>query len=161
MPVYLLTHHAYASWMPDRPQGYVRRNKGILPSDNQMAGRYRRQAKHAEVVFDDDDGWLLIETADGLCRDNEWLLYEMVVVSSHTHILLGWKSEEEVRSVSNQLKRRCGSALSKQANRPGPWYSRGFSRKQVKHDSHFQHLLQNYLPSHGDIRYTIWKSKRK
>ena len=33
MPVYLFTFHAYGSWLPDNPRGYVRRKEGIQPQD--------------------------------------------------------------------------------------------------------------------------------
>jgi hypothetical protein len=29
MPVYLFTYHAYRSWMPDRPEGFVQEGRGI------------------------------------------------------------------------------------------------------------------------------------
>jgi hypothetical protein len=41
MPCYLFTYHAYLSWMPDRPQGYVRRKKGIFPPDEEKAEAYK------------------------------------------------------------------------------------------------------------------------
>jgi hypothetical protein len=51
MPCYLFTYHAYGSWMPDRPQGYVRRGKGILPTDTRMAERYRKNTKYDKAPF--------------------------------------------------------------------------------------------------------------
>lgn len=38
MPVYLFTFHSHGSWLPDRTQGYTRRQQGILPADPYMAG---------------------------------------------------------------------------------------------------------------------------
>jgi hypothetical protein len=37
MPCYLFTWHAYATWLPDRKQGYVEKGRGILPPDKAAA----------------------------------------------------------------------------------------------------------------------------
>ncbi len=157
MPVYLLTYHAYRSWMPDRRQGYVKRGQGILPRDDETARVYNRRAKHPPVQFDEEQRRLLIETAATVCRECQWELYEMVAVSSHVHLLLGWRSDLAVQAVSNRLKRRLGAARSKAADKPGPWFSRGLSRKRVADESHFGHLCRAYLPQHGSIRWSLLK----
>ncbi len=154
MPVYVFTFHAYRSWMPDRPRGYVRRNVGLLPPDPQAARRYALRAKHAEVHFDEQHCWRLVDAAGEVCAEQHWELYEATAVPSHTHLLVGWRSAEPWKSVSNRLKRRLGAALSKLLNRPGPWFSRGSSRKRVRNRAHFQHLMEKYLPQHGPIRWT-------
>jgi hydroxypyruvate reductase len=145
--------------MPDRPQGYVRRKEGLLPADPQAAERYALQAKHAEVQFDEPQRWRLVETADEVCAEHDWELYEATADPSHTHLLVGWRSEELWKSVSIRLKQRLGSALSKLMNRPGPWFSRGSSRKRVCNREHFRYLMEKYPPKHGPIRWTLRKHR--
>ena len=70
MPVYLFTFHAYRSWMPDRPQGYVRHEAGLLPPDPQAARRYARQAKHVEVQFNERQRWRLVDSAGEVSPDS-------------------------------------------------------------------------------------------
>lgn len=154
MAVYLFTYHAYRSWMPDRSPGYVVKGRGILPTDREQARIYESRAVHAPVVFSDIMCSAFIDATDAICRDNNWLLYEAVVVPSHVHILLGWREYEDWKTVSNRLKRGLGSALSKRLDKPGPWFSRGSSRKRITNQRHFDHLLNVYLPKHGDCRWT-------
>jgi hypothetical protein len=37
MPAYLITLHAYRSWGPDKPRGFVRKELGIQPPSDEMA----------------------------------------------------------------------------------------------------------------------------
>jgi hypothetical protein len=161
MPVYHFTFHAYRSWMPDRPEGYVRRREGLLPPDPEMARLYRQQARYSEISFSDGDAATLIAAAEVTCDEQGWFLYEFAVTSSHVHLLVGWRSEEQVDVVSNTLKRRFGAALSKLAGRPGPWFSRGASRRPVRNEPHFEYLQREYLPSHGELRLSVLRAKRQ
>ena len=63
MPCYLFTFHAYGTWMPDREEGFVRRDEGILPPDEDLARRYRDRQKGDEVLFDASLQRLLINEA--------------------------------------------------------------------------------------------------
>jgi REP element-mobilizing transposase RayT len=160
MPVYLFTFHAYRSWMPDRPQGYVRPGQGVLPQDPKMSQHYARRAKHDEVRFDATQRWRLVDEAGEVCARQGWEIYEATATRSHTHLLVGWRTDAKWKDVSNRLKRRLGYALSMLANRPGPWFSRGSSRKRVRDREHFEHLLQTYLPKHGPICWSRRKEPR-
>jgi REP element-mobilizing transposase RayT len=151
MPVYLFTFHAYRSWMPDRPQGYVRPGGGILPRNPKIARCYAQRAKHDEVQFDTAQRWCLVDAVGAVCTEQGWEIYEATATASHVHLLVGWRTEEPWKNVLNRLKRRLGSALSKLVNRPGPWFSRGSSRKRVRDRKHFDYLLNVYLPKHGSI----------
>ena len=160
MPVCLFTFHAYRSWMPDRPQGYVRRHEGILPPDAEMAERYNRNAKHRPVLFEESHHWTMIAEVDHVCGERDWQLHETAGVRTHLHVLLGWRTEERPKAIANHFKRRLGRALSLAANRPGPWFVRGESKQPVRDDGHFEYLLREYLPKHGRFRWTIWKHRR-
>ena len=97
----------------------------------------------------------MIRSANHLSALNEWILYEMAATANHVHTLLGWRMFQEFSDVSNRLKRSFGAALSKSLNKSGPWFSRGSSRKRVTERSHFEHLLEDYLPNHGKVRWTL------
>jgi len=157
MPVYLFTFHSYCSWMPDRRQGFVRRGRGILPANDYLAEQYRERAQGSEITFDATLGWALIDETATLCAEAQWRLHEVAVVTSHVHVLVSWKSEERADEVATRIKQRQGRALSLLRDRPGPWFSRGKSRKRVRDRRHFEHLMTKYLPRHGAIRYTLRK----
>lgn len=161
MPVYLFTYHAYRSWLPDRKNGYVERGKGILPQDLDRARAYREIAAHDPVVFDDSTGWSMIGEAERLCAQQSWKLYEAASTTTHIHLLVGWKSTETWKRIATRIKQRLGAAISRCRNRPGPWFSRGHSRKQVRDRKHFEYLLKVYLPRHGLIRLSLSAKNRK
>lgn len=148
MPVYLFTFHAYRSWGPERAQGYVRRGQGILPQDFAAANAYDSAARHPRVSFDDTMRETIIECVRGICDREQRRLHYACVDATHTHILVSWRGFEEHRRVSTTFKRHIGAALSKRLNRPGPWLSRGYSRKRVTDAQHLAHLMNVYLPKH-------------
>lgn len=52
MPVYLFTLHSYGSWLPDHRRGYTKRNQGIFPTDEKLAGYYRDKVTQDAATFD-------------------------------------------------------------------------------------------------------------
>lgn len=148
MAVYLFTYHAYRSWMPDNPLGYVRRGEGILPPDAIMAQHYTKAARADEVAFDHTMQRVIVHAVRESCAHHAWRLHYACTTSTHAHILISWRGFFDWKRVSNTLKRRIGIALSKAFNRKGPWLSRGQSAKRVKDQAHFDHLMTTYLPNH-------------
>jgi hypothetical protein len=149
MPVYLFTYHAYRSWMPDELGGYVRQGKGHIGPDRKMAAQYRRNAAQDEIEFDEAIRELLVVAAPNICATKGWRLHRIQVVTTHLHALVSWRTPAEWKQVSNSLKRCLGAELSKALDRPGPWFSRGRSRKRVKDVRHLNYLMTTYLPKHG------------
>jgi hypothetical protein len=149
MAVYLFTFHAYGSWMPDRPQGYVRDGEGVLPSDSKMAEWYRRDAAHKLIHFDASMRPILVDATRYICKTKGWRLHRVQVVSSHLHALVSWREFEDWKNVRNTLKRCLGIELSKALNHSGPWFSRNGSRKRIRDQGHFDYLMAKYLPRHG------------
>ncbi len=147
--VYLFTFHAYRSWLPNRPQGYVRRGVGILPPDPKMRAHYDRDAKHRPVQFDRTMQETMVQATFQICEQKHWRLHQVRATPTHLHALVSWRGFIEWKQVSNTLKRRLGAALSKAINCAGPWFSRGSSRKQVRDRGHFDYLMDEYLPKHG------------
>lgn len=148
MAVYLFTFHTYRSWNADRPQGYVRKGEGILPPDPKQAEQYDRAAKHPPVFFDHLAQRTLIDETRKVCDEKSWRLHQVATDRTHIHILISWTGFIEWAEVSRTLKRRLGSMLSKVFDRPGPWFSRGGSRKQVSERKHYDYLMSTYLPRH-------------
>jgi REP element-mobilizing transposase RayT len=154
MAVYLFTYHAYGSWLPDRPQGFVGKGKGVLPPNTKLAEQYRQRARHETMQFDPQLRQVIVDAAQQICKAKGWQLHRVEVVPSHAHLLVSWRPFLEWKSVSNTLKRCLGIELSKELNRKGPWFSRGSSRKQVRDRQHFNHFMQHYLPRHNG---TFWQ----
>jgi REP element-mobilizing transposase RayT len=154
MAVYLFTYHAYGSWMPDRPQGFVRTGQGVLPPDPELAQRYRRLAVDEMVHFDARMRQCIVAGSRNICESKGWHLHRVEVIESHAHLLVSWRSFQEWKSVRNTLKRCLGAELSKAFDKKGPWFSRGSSRKRVRDRKHFDHLVQHYLPNHNG---TFWQ----
>ena len=149
MAVYVLTFHAYRSWLPDRPQGYVRRGKGIQAPDKKMAELYKRDAKHPAMRFDAQMQEILVTTTRSICAKRAWRLHQGRTTTTHVHALVSWREFVEWKSVSNTLKRCLGAELRKSLDRRGPWFSRSSSRKRVRDERHFEYLMDEYLPKHG------------
>ena len=51
MPCYLFTFHAFGTWMPDREEGFVRREQGILPPDEELA-EHIEEEQRGRGLFD-------------------------------------------------------------------------------------------------------------
>ena len=153
MAVYMFTFHAYRSWMPDRAQGYVRKGE-VLPTNEEEAQRYARRARNPQITFDRTIQETLVKNARIVCDENKWRLHQARATPTHMHVLVSWQGFFEWKEISNKLKRRLGSGLSKALGRKGPWFSRGSSRKQVRDRGHFDYLMNEYLPKHGC---TFWR----
>jgi REP element-mobilizing transposase RayT len=147
MVVYLITLHAYRSWMPDRPQGYVRRRHGILPTDMEMAKKYESIATQSELYFDEELQQLLIDEALVACEKQQLDCHFIATDSTHAHLLLRWTSTKSSADVRKSIK----SSLTRRLNRERKrrtWFSRSGSRGRVEDESHFHYLMETYLPSH-------------
>ncbi len=151
MPVYLFTFHAYRSWGPDHPRGYVRRNEGILPPDQEMAQHYDRDATHPPVIFDEAMQNHLIEQSREICNRRNFRLHYAATETTHIHVLVSWNETEiQWKTVHDTLKRLLGLSLAKQTAISGrQWFARKGSRKRVSDDEHFEHLMTHYLPGHS------------
>ncbi len=176
MPCYLFTYHAYRSWMPDRPRGYVRRGQGIRPADESMAQKYRRSAKHDAVVFHEHVQRSLIGAALEACEHQGYRAHFIATDPTHVHLLVSWETDRSWHRVRSKLKESMTRCLNQSFNsrdptgrrrtnersaarsadrRPaashGPWFSRGASRKRLRDRQHFEYLVREYLPSHAGL----------
>lgn len=155
MPCYLFTYHAYGTWMPDRSRGYVKRSRGILPRDDQMAELYRRSMKEQAVSFDDQlQRWSIA----ALLESEPLQLFELYFVATdatHLHVLLGWRNDRGAVALRSLVKGSLSRALNR-AVKHRIWFADGGSRKQVKSGGHFAYLTTSYLPKHAG-----WKWSRE
>ena len=71
VPCYLFTYHAYGSWMPDNPRGYVKCGQGILSPDKGMAQKYRANLAHDVVSFNEQVQRHLIQEALVACEHQQ------------------------------------------------------------------------------------------
>src|SRR5688500_9200541 len=105
MPCYLFTYHAYGSWMPDRRQGYVRRHKGILPSELKMADRYRRNANDEAARFGDAQQRAAITILHEAVTHIDCRLNYMATDLTHIHVLVNWTGKRTWQQNRASLKR--------------------------------------------------------
>lgn len=147
MPCYLFTWHAYATWMPDRQQGYVRKGRGILPTDRAEAERYRARQKEAVACFDEAVQRLLIEECIATASFRRFRLHGVATEATHMHVLVSWPDErpfaELCRGLRESLSRRLNAVLRRR------WLSKDGSRKRVRDEGHWAYLMNKYLPGHS------------
>ncbi|MEM7576825.1 MAG: hypothetical protein AAF328_05050 [Planctomycetota bacterium] len=152
MPVVLFTLHAYGSWMPDRPEGYVRRREGLLPTAPAMADQYRKHMKANAVSFDAPQQRLVLEATLEKCVIRGWTLQAAATDPTHIHAVLSWHNDTPAAKIQDGLKRSITIACNARHSQR-PWLSEGGSKKRVANFEHLTHLRENYLPSHRGWRY--------
>ncbi len=148
MPCFLFTYHAFGTWMPDRREGFVRRKQGVLSPDVVLAGHYRQRAKEDEVVFDLNLQLLLIEEIKIACQKQRYRVHCIATEPTHVHVLTSWPDDRTWLVIRSGLKTSLSRRLNRDVQRRRNWFVDSASRKQVKDDDHFDHLINEYLPSH-------------
>ncbi len=156
MPRYLFTYHAYRSWMPDRPRGFVRRGEGVLPPSGPLAIRYAERATAEPARFSSRIQKLLLDECRIACQRQLLRLHCIATDPSHLHVLLSWptlRPWSNVRSaVKSSLTRRLNRDVARQT-----WFSDGVSRKRVADWKHFKYLVDEYLAAHRGWK---WDERR-
>jgi Transposase IS200 like len=117
-----------------------------------MAAAYDRQAKSAQVLFDEYIQRRLILASNDICSGRNWRLRAVGTDATHVHLLISWHDFIESRSVMNKLKNVLSYLLGKD---PGPmgrrWFVRDGSQRRVIRPDHYHYLLGNYLPNHRGL----------
>jgi hypothetical protein len=62
--------------------------------------------------------------------------------------LISWADERPWLKIRSGLKTSLTLRLNRDVRRRKHWFVDSASRKQVKDQEHFDHLVTNYLPSH-------------
>jgi len=154
MSVYLFTFHAYRSWNADNPRGFVQQGKGIQAPNVKLARYYDQRAEQPPVLFEQFHQRVLIWTAFDVCDRRGWRLHFVATEPTHVHILVSWRSPQPWGDVRKRLKNVASLTLGRKLQQPGrKWFSRKGSRKRVRNRAHFDHLVNQYLPKHGGLRW--------
>lgn len=157
MPCYLFTYHTYGSWMPDRPQGYVKRHEGIQPQDMEAAKLYYQAMNKDAVAIDEDHQRKAINALLDSASYHDLRIHSVATEPTHLHVVVSWHNEGKPwEKIRTSLKRSMTMTLQNDSE-VKDWFSRGSSRKQVKDREHFEHLVNVYLLSHSGLK---WDEKR-
>ena len=158
MPCYLFTYHAYGSWMPDRKQGYVKRSRGMLELDREMAANYRRAMKESPVQFTDEVQLAIVDAVIDSRPKQNFEVYFIATDSTHAHLLVSWRDDRpwlRMRSgIKSSLSRRLNTQFGQRE-----WFAEGGSRKGVKDRKHFDYLATAYLPRHAGWKWSPERGK--
>lgn len=152
MPCYLFTYHGYGTWLPDHHRGYVRRKEGVLASDAPMAVCYRRNMKREAAQFDRKIQQTLIEAALEAFRCQSIRGHGIATDTTHLHVLVSWTTNRTWQVVRRQLRGSLTRRLNLEIERRS-WFSKQPSRKRVKDQRHFDHLMGSYLPKHSGLKW--------
>jgi hypothetical protein len=153
MPCYLFTFHAYRSWLPDRTAGFVRRQHGVLPPDKSLAMQYRVIASENEVTFDANLQEILIDESRAAFEKQQCRGHYIATEPTHLHVLTSWADERPWLKIRTGLRSSITRRFNRDVQRRQNWFVDGSSRKQVKEQSHFDHLVNTYLPSHSGLKW--------
>ena len=151
MPVFLFTIHAYRSWSPDNPRGFVRRGEGILLPDAGLAKAYDQQATDRPAVFGEREQLFIGSIVADACDRRGWRLHAIAVEPTHAHLLVSWADELRAALVCGKLKNLISRELNLGLDPKRKWLSRGASKKQVHDRKHFDQLVSSYLPKHRGL----------
>ena len=150
--VYHFTYHAYGSWMPDREEGFVQKQRGIQPPNEKLARAYRSVARFPQYSFDTPTQEFLIDVVRDVCMRRAWRLHGIGTDPSHIHVLVSWGSDLAWELVRGKIKNIMSTELSRRAGTKGqPWFAEGASRKRVQDDAQFHWLMKHYLPGHQGV----------
>jgi hypothetical protein len=148
MPCYLFSYHAYASWLPDRQRGYVRRGQGILPPDREMAEHYRQNMTQDVVRFDDAVQRHMVEELLAASEHQQMRCHYVSTEPTHVHVLVSWTINRKWEVVRAKLRESVTRRLNREVRRQ-EWFSKSPSRKRVKDRGHFDYLMTEYLRKHS------------
>jgi hypothetical protein len=152
VPCYLFTYHAYGSWMPDHWRGYVKRKRGILPPDRDMAMQYRDNMVHDVVKFDGAAQRSLVDEAVAACSYQQLMCHFIATELTHAHLLVSWKTDRAWEIVRRKLRESLTRRLNHDICRQ-KWFSKSPSRKRVRDRKHFDYLMTRYLPRHSGLKW--------
>ncbi len=110
MPCFLFTYHAFGTWLPDRPEGYVHWREGLQPTDDELAVAYRRKMRVASVEaaeFDEVVQQLLIAELQRAAGFQRFRLHAAATEPTHMHAIVSWADEREPGRLSEEIKKSC------------------------------------------------------
>jgi len=147
MPCYLFTFHGHGTWMPDHVRGYVRRGRGVLPTDEAMAAAYRAKQKEPMTKFGPDEQAVLVEVARAAGEYLGAVVHAVACEPTHVHVLVSWDHDRPWKAMRTSIRWALTRALNKALGKR-TWFSDSPSRKRVRGWPHLDYLVLWYLPSH-------------
>ena len=153
MPVHLFTFHAHGSWMPDRPEGYVQRNRGVLPTDHEVASAYRSRQNKPHTTFLPENREAIIAIVQASAEPQGFRLHAVATDPTHVHVLAAWQDDRPAVRLRQKIKESLTRGMNERFGRQ-TWFSRGGHDRRVRDQTHFDHLLHAYLPSHVGPNWT-------
>jgi hypothetical protein len=147
MPCYLFTWHAYGSWLPDHPQGYVHWKRGYEASNLALALRYQQKQQQSSALLLESAQRKLIDEILVTAEAAHFLPHCVATVITHIHALVSWDDQRSSEQLRRSIRRSLTQRLNSVARRK--WFSRGGHAKQVRGREHFDYLTTVYLPSHS------------
>ena len=156
MPCLLFTFHAYGSWLPDHPDGFVHWKEGAQTPDDNLAVSYKSKMKEPEAQFGEALQLLAIAESQAAARFQKFRLHAVATEPTHLHALLSWSDDRPPTRISESLKKSLTLRLrSEIAERT--WFSKGGNERVVKDLKHLERLITEYLPSHSGWK---WDERR-
>ncbi len=153
MPCYLFTLHAYGSWLPDRPQGYVHHDTGFQPANPAIAAAYRRRMRENTTRLESKHQQQILEVLHHMEADGHLRVEAVAMDPSHVHLLASWTGPSDWSAMRRRIKHTLSHCLNTRFGQ-GRWFSQGGSRKRVHDHEHFDHLVSHYLLSHRGVVWT-------
>ncbi len=147
MSCYLFT----ASWLPDRPQGYVHWKRGLSSPNLALAACYKDEQKETTVELSLNQQTELVHEVLKAAAFQSFRLHAVACENSHIHVLASWKDPRPAPILRRSLRHSFTQRLNQHEKRP--WFSRGGDLKRVRTQSHFDHLYYVYLPSHSGMKW--------
>jgi hypothetical protein len=137
--------------MPDRPQGYVKKGRGILPSDRREAARYRARQKEAPASFNDEVLLLVIDELQTAAEKRRFRLHGVAAELTHLHVLVSWSDDRTFEQIHRGVRESISRRLNSYRRRR--WLVHKGSRKRVRDRAHFDYLMDKYLPKHKEWKW--------
>ena len=148
----LFTFHAYATWIPDRPQGYYRNHTGLCPTNVEEAAAYRRRQREPAADLAETVQRSMIEELLAAAQHQRLVVYAAATDDAHLHAVMAWEDDRTPDRVQFSLKGSLTRRLNASHGRRR-WLGRNGHDRRVRDGAHFRHLCGTYLPSHRGWRW--------
>ena len=156
MPVYHFIFHSYGSWMPDRPEGYFKHDKGWRPPDEGGAKQYHEKMQEDAVILTRVQQQELINEAIKAQPFQRFTLYSAATDSTHVHIVVAWKDDRNPVRIRSGIKSSLSRAMNARYGKQARFVAKA-GQHPVRDEQHLSQLVHEYLPKH--TLYWYYKSK--
>ena len=156
MPVYHFTFHAYGSWLPDHPKGFIKRNKGWQPTNPALAEHYRQGLRDGPADFTAERQQHALHILRASESPQRFSLYGFAGEPTHLHAVVGWTDPRSADQISQQLKASITRGLNQSFGKR-QWLAKNAGLTPVCDHDHLYRLVCVYLPKHHGV---CWQPER-